>query len=86
MKEWIIKVNDYLIYLVFGLLACFSAVMITSGAVWQAIVLAILGFIVLSIFSGLWIVLSNISNNGTKQNILLEKILKEQMKSPLDRL
>lgn len=86
MKEWIIKVNDYLIYLCFGILACVSALMLTGGAIIPALITFAVGFIILSLLSGLWIVLSSISEQSTKQNTLLEKILKEQMKSPLDRL
>ena len=84
MKEWIIKVNDLLIYLVFGLLACFSAIMLTSGSIIPALIFFVVGFILLSLLSGAWIVLSSICEQSAKQNILLEKILKEQMKSPLD--
>lgn len=86
MKEWIIKVNDCLIYLVFGLLACFSAVMLTNGSIIPSLIFFVVGFILLSLLSGAWIVLSTIKDNAAKQTELLEKILKEQMKSPLDRL
>lgn len=86
MKEWIIKVNDFIVYLPFALLACASALVITGGNILGGIGLFIAGFVILSLLTGLYVCLSQTACEAKKQTAILEKLLKEQMKSPLDRL
>lgn len=86
MKEWIIKVNDTIVFIPFALLACASALVITGGNVLGGLLLFVAGFIILSILAGLWVVLSQSACEAKKQTVILEHLLKEQMKSPLDRL
>lgn len=86
MKEWIIKVNDVIVFIPFGLLAVFSASISLTGNLLAGMLTFGIGFVILSILTGFWIVLSQAICEAKKQTAILEQILKEQMKSPLDRL
>lgn len=78
MKEWIIKVNDFIVYLPFALLACASALVITGGNILGGIGLFIAGFVILSLLTGLWVCISFTAENSKKQVDILKEILKKE--------
>lgn len=86
MKEWIIKVNDVVVYIPFGILAVFSASVSLTGNLLAGMLTFAIGFVILSILTGVWVALSQSATEAKKQTAILENLLKEQMKSPLDSL
>ena len=66
IKSAIIKTNDVLAYFAFGMVLLIAVVMMFQGKVLAALAVAVGGWIVCSVLSGLWFLLSNINYNLQK--------------------
>ncbi len=66
IKSAIIKTNDVLAYFAFGMVLLIAVVMMFQGKVLAALAVAVGGWIVCSVLSGLWFLLSNINDNLQK--------------------
>jgi hypothetical protein len=66
IKSAIIKTNDVLAYFAFGAVLLIAVVMMFQGQVGAALAVGVGGWIVCSVLSGLWFLLSNINDNLRK--------------------
>lgn len=73
LKQLIIKINDYILYVGFALICITSALLgVTSGPLYAA-GFGLVTLLVFSILSGFWFVVSEIASNSQRQVILTEK-------------
>ncbi len=85
-KQFVVAVNDVVVYAAFALVAVFALGMFLNGDVLYANIVLLGGWLICSLFSGFWIALSNISSNSDKalevqkQHLdILHKIYKIQL-------
>lgn len=75
IKTAIIKTNNVLCYIVIALVGLVAFSIFMSGNVGIAIATGLGGWVICCIVYGFWFVLVSISENTTKQNMLLEQQL-----------
>lgn len=73
IKQFAIKINDIIVYILFGIVFFFSAISFLTGNIQAAIIFLVVGSVTASIVTGYWALLSNINTN-------LDKIVKEMEK------
>lgn len=66
MKQLIIQTNDALAYIAFALVAIVAVVCLLSGKVGTGLIILGGGWIVCSVLSGLWFVLSDMADSLRK--------------------
>ena len=83
IKNLVIRVNDFICYIGFGLV-CITAFLTGMVNPIHGAIVGVVGLIVFSLMAGLWFVLSSICDSAQrqtmltkKQNKLLEKIYKQ---------
>lgn len=73
VKQLIVKVNDWIVYLLLALVVITAALVAIGGQPVYGTVVLLIGFLIVSVLSGFWIAISTISENGQRTNLLLEK-------------
>jgi len=79
IKNLVVQINDFLVAISFLILIIFCGMMATGGAVGSSLLTFVVGIILLSLTSGLWIVLSSLLENSKKQTELLQKLVDREI-------
>lgn len=81
IKTAIIKTNDVLIYILLALVVITAALVAIGGQPIYGAVVLLIGFLIISVLSGFWIVASQIADSSQRQVVLVEQsnaLLKKQ--------
>lgn len=82
LKQLIIRVNDYILYVSYALICLTSVLLGASAGPLYAAGFGLIALIVFSILSGFWFAISEIASNSQRQVILTEQgntLLKKQV-------
>lgn len=76
LKQLVIRVNDYILYIGFALICITSVLMGATAGPLYAAGLGLIALVVFCLLSGFWFAISSIADNSQRQVSLQEKQLK----------
>lgn len=79
LMNFLVKVNNALIYIAFGVVLLFTAIAVMSGNIQAALVFGIGGVIIVAVIGGYWCLINCILEENRKQTLLLEKLVNNKI-------
>lgn len=75
IKQAIIKTNDVLVYILLALVVITAALVAIGGQPIYGTIVLLVGFVIVSVFSGFWIAVSQMADSAQRSAILQEQQL-----------